>query len=212
MKKMKRLVSIILVMCTLASSVLLFGCGSTKRGKTEKEIMKDVAETDSFFIEFNLSPKKISITKRQTNVEDKTDYIWATIEAENDEFVYHADFEMTYILYNEGWMLETLEQTDEGYNYVGKHPESVQESDAWNQGIYWLRYLGENGFKYNVEPQIVELVERIESDNRVKFVFKITEVSIINLNLKTDTLYISYHYTPRGSWSFFSPDSGFDYK
>lgn len=110
----------------LALLLLLGGCsGGTK---SESDIMADIKAQDNYFSKYELKIDDYSITKRQTNQDSKTDYVWVQVDASNDDFTYYGEYVLTYVMYNDGWMLEDYERED--WQYVGSHPESVQQSDA----------------------------------------------------------------------------------
>ena len=98
---------------TLGVIVLIFGIFLSSCGvPAEKgiiDIEMDIMATDSYFSDYNLSIDNSDITKRQTNKKDKTDYIWLDLTAGNSEFTYSASYEMMYVLYNDGWLLEYCE-------------------------------------------------------------------------------------------------------
>lgn len=87
----------------------------SKGTKQEKEIAKDITEQDRYFQIYNLKLDNYTVTKRQTNKDSKTDYIWFTINGSNLEFEYTADYKLEYLLYNEGWLLEDYELLNSNY-------------------------------------------------------------------------------------------------
>ena len=102
----KKIVITVLSICLLYN---LYGCGNDNMlERTEDQISNDIQKEDDYINTYNLEIDSISISKRQTNIEDKNDYIWCDIDASNDKFSYSAKYEITYILYNDGWDLETF--------------------------------------------------------------------------------------------------------
>lgn len=77
--------------------------------------MKDVAQIDSYVEEYGLSIDSYKITKRQTNPERKTDYVWISFVASNSDFTYQASYELEYVLYNDGWLLEDYDDISSNY-------------------------------------------------------------------------------------------------
>ena len=54
------------------------------------------------------------IEKRRTDEEAGTDLIYLTVSGDNGEFECSLSYIVTYELYNEGWILETIERDYEG--------------------------------------------------------------------------------------------------
>lgn len=92
---------------------LLTGC--TPKEKSEKEILEDLQAEDSLYQEYGLKIDSSEITKRQTNPDSKTDYVWIRVSASNSDFIYNADYKLEYRLYNDGWLLDDYWRDD--YNY-----------------------------------------------------------------------------------------------
>lgn len=95
--------------------LLLSSCGSGSRVRTEKEILEDIAANDYYF-EYGLEVTSYKIEKRQTNEDDKTDYVWVTLTAESDYFTYEASYTLSYVLYNDGWLFENCNRTNYSYS------------------------------------------------------------------------------------------------
>lgn len=99
----------------LAVLFCLSGCS-----KSERSIAKEISDIDSCFDSYNLELTDYNIEKRQTNNEDKTDYIWITIKGENDDLSYSASYMATYIKYNDGWHLEEYNLITNSYSANNK--------------------------------------------------------------------------------------------
>lgn len=97
------LISIVVLFC-------LSGCS-----KSEKDIANDITNVDSYFTKYDLRLTDYEVTKRQTNNNEKTDYVWIDVSGENEDFSYNASYTATYIKYNDGWHLENYSQ--EKYDY-----------------------------------------------------------------------------------------------
>lgn len=105
----KTFTSIIPVVMALTILFVLTSCGSTSE-KNETEILADIQREDPFFLDYDLRVDSSAITKRQTNTDDKTDYVWLELTASNDAFTYYSEYALIYVLYNDGWMLEEYEK------------------------------------------------------------------------------------------------------
>lgn len=106
----------------------LSACASKTSGKTEKQISSDIQEQDDYFNTYNLKVDSFSVSKRQTNLEDKNDFVWCEVTASNDLFSYSAQYKLTYVLYNEGWLLEEYNQ--EGSSVVPIAAPTQTQDDA----------------------------------------------------------------------------------
>ncbi len=157
--------------------------------KTDDEISADIQTNDEYFGSFDLAVESIEISKRQTNEADKTDYVWATIYASNDEFSYTADYSMTYVLYNDGWQLEEFYL--ENQSYLGSHPESVEQAEA-DQAIADMGY------------NDIEFIDRTEYDNQVVFLYSASKTEYY---LKTVyDVSLVYEFVPELSWDWYYPN------
>ena len=116
MKKMHftatKITTVLLALCSI---FCLTSC-STSSVKSEADILSDIQGQDNWYHDFGLTIEATDITKRQTNKDDKTDYIWVDVSAFNDDFSYTGSYELTYILYNDGWMLEDFEQRSRAFD------------------------------------------------------------------------------------------------
>ena len=106
---------ICITILTFCLTLGLSACGGSASGgkpseRTEKQISEDVQAQDDFISAYNLKVDSFSISKRQTNQEDKTDFVWCTVTASNNTLSYSAEYELTYVLYNDGWLLEEYMQ------------------------------------------------------------------------------------------------------
>lgn len=117
----KRTAKIILL--TMLAICMVFGLsscgGSTKgtKGTKETQIKDDVSKIlsqDTALSGYNLKVSSVSISKRQTNAEDKTDFVWCDVAATgnairktDDKFSCSIECKVTYVLYNDGWQLDT---------------------------------------------------------------------------------------------------------
>ena len=99
--------AILFVALVICAALSLSACDSTTKEKTEDHISTDIQAQDSYFSDYNLKIGSFSISKRQTNTDDKNDFVWCQATATNSDFSYSAEYKVTYVLYNEGWMLES---------------------------------------------------------------------------------------------------------
>ena len=95
----KNIIFLLLLLCCFT----FIGCKPTK---SANDIAKDIIKHELDFDLYKLSFKSAEINKRQTNKNQKTDYIWITVTSENDEFTYVGKYKAEYVLYNSGWEIE----------------------------------------------------------------------------------------------------------
>ena len=101
--KRKLIVSIFVIMIVL----LLQGCSGTKN---ETELMTDLQACDAFCLPDGVTAGKISIIKRLTDDKNKTDKVYVQLEVQNAVFHQTRAYVMDYTHYNEGWMLDNVEE------------------------------------------------------------------------------------------------------
>lgn len=99
--------------------VFFSGCNSTPEEKSKDDIIQDVSESKYYsesYPEFSIND--LTIVKRQTDIENKTDKVYATLSVmNNDESIRgNIDIEVLYGLYNDGWIFESCEVDPQGEN------------------------------------------------------------------------------------------------
>lgn len=110
------IISSILGIVLIAVLISMLGNLSSNNLKKEDDILDDVIEYDTFIEKYGIKLTQLDIVKRQTNEEDKTDYVWLNVSGGNNQFSYTASYEVTYFLYNEGWFVEKFDKTDDEYS------------------------------------------------------------------------------------------------
>ena len=78
------------------------------RIKTEEEIENELVNHPDFFPYQTINVNSFEIERRQTNVDAMTDSVWVNVGASNENINCSIQYEMTYNLYNEGWMLDAV--------------------------------------------------------------------------------------------------------
>lgn len=148
MKKIKHIS--LLVLLFLCISVLSACSGNSK---SEKEIANDIAEQNHYFQTYDLELEDYTVSKRQTNKEEKTDYVWITISGSNDDFEYTAEYELLYVLYNDGWLLEDYELVDSSYKALSVYETNEIEAEL------------------SQEYDVLSLVDRNDGTNKVTLTY-----------------------------------------
>lgn len=124
MKKYPRF-SVLLIL--LLSISLLSSCSG--KAKSEKAIAKEISEQNNCFQTYALKLDNYKISKRQTNKDEKTDNIWIEVNGSNDDFEYSAEYQIQYVLYNDGWLLEDYELLNSNYNVITPFDASATENE-----------------------------------------------------------------------------------
>ena len=96
----------------LLSVILLFSlAGCSQVPKSENAIKQDIQASTGFFSDYtDLEITDFEIVERKTDSKNSTDEINCSLSAANETFIYSAEYVLNYHLYDQGWMLEGLEQ------------------------------------------------------------------------------------------------------
>lgn len=100
---------IVLFLCCLLLVGTLTACGS--KAVNEKQITEDI-KTCEELVALNVEVTDWEIIKRQTDEENKTDLIYCKVNAKNDDYSVVRSYVMKYTLYNDGWVLDYIENYD----------------------------------------------------------------------------------------------------
>ena len=171
------------ILHTMIALLLLFtltSCG-TPAAKSEADIRVDIQKEDRCFSDYSLKIKSSTITKRQTNQDDKTDYVWVELTAENDAFTYQAEYELMYVLYNDGWLLEKFKNT--ASDIIPLSYPTLEEATAEIN-----RYAG--GCTY---------MDSAKSERSVSYQFE-REETVYYLTTRYRTI-LSYQFDPSSGWT-----------
>lgn len=104
----------------------LAACGSGPKAASESTIREDVIGWDEVIYSSDLELVSLEIVKRQTNEDQKTDFVWVDIVAENEDCRYIASCKLSYGLYNDGWLLDSYEVLEDSMEYLnGPDPNAV---------------------------------------------------------------------------------------
>ncbi|MBQ8655012.1 MAG: SH3 domain-containing protein [Clostridia bacterium] len=175
---MKKLLLCILILFSL----LLSGCSPS--AKSAESILADIRESDHYYNDYNLSLDKYSIIKRQTNIEDKSDYIWFSVKSSNSDFLYEASYFLRYTLYNDGWKLDICTINDS--SYTAQNSSIITENTLHSS-------LQENGFSVN------QIISRNEYLNQVIYHCLISSESFYEIDhYEAD---IIFSFTPWNGWN-----------
>lgn len=104
---------IIFILLCSAMCLLLAGC--TEKTADESQLKANLYSNNMFSRyanELDMEITSLEILKRQTTTESKTDKAWVMIEAASNAVKGTMYYVMTYNLYNDGWLLESVQETD----------------------------------------------------------------------------------------------------
>lgn len=102
-----------LAIIELSLLVALF-CSCTPSAQSEGEVVKDLQNDSRFFPMAEIQIIDYTISKRQTAKENRSDTVWITVTANNEDITCSLSYIMTYHLYNSGWILDEVEQDYDG--------------------------------------------------------------------------------------------------
>ncbi len=167
---MKKKYLVCLALLSAALLVLAACGGQQKAGKDESEIAKDIQHNDMNFDRYGLTLESFSEIKRQTNSEDKTDFVWFEVHASNQRFTYQGTYELGYVLYNDGWQLEEFRQTGTKITPLS-YPTEETATAAMEEIYPDCKFLG-SGYDYDKNTAQF-LFERTETINYATTVYDI---------------------------------------
>ena len=175
--------ALVLFVFSAFSLFLLCSCDSTPAEKSKAEILDEISQRDQYISEYDLSIDSYTVTKRQTNPDSKTDYVWISLTASNDIFTYTNSYELMYVLYNDGWLLEDYDEGRESYE-VNDY-DTIAQTDA-------DQVMASSDFEQ------WEFCRRENSTNQAVFYYT---ASISQYYLKTDYLVaVLYEFRPGSLW------------
>lgn len=156
----------------------LAGCGNS--AKSDKSIASEMAERDSIFYSHNLTLDSYNVEKRQTNKDEKTDYVWISLKGSNDEFSYKADYKILYVLYNDGWRFEDYTVLSSKYTVIKEYDRSDIERQL------------------SKEYDSIEFIEQKNDGNNVAIFYSAKKTQ--NYILTNYSLEIDLSFSPATSW------------
>lgn len=136
--KFKTLTLILVAVCLLMS---LTAC--SENAKPEQDISNEIKQCfQNDFAHINFDNVTVEITQRQTNKNDKTDYVWASVFASNEDLQYVGNYSAMYALYNDGWVLEYCDWDDGQFSLLRSTVTEAQAENAvWNEQLGNYPYL-----------------------------------------------------------------------
>lgn len=163
----------------------------------EQQILADVQAKDSYYSTYSLNIDSFSITKRQTNADDKNDFVWCAVAASNSVFSYSAEYKVTYVLYNDGWLLEECNQSNS--SVIPNSPPTQTQAEAEQ---FFLEYEEQHLLDHVVEIQVKRrsTLQKL-SDVSYAYYFRIVGKTIYGDDTIPGDYAVYYHFDPISGWS-----------
>lgn len=176
---------------------LLTGCSES--AKDEKEIIQDL-QSNSAFIANDIKISNYEIIKRQTDVNNKTDLVYITVQTNDPELTCSLSYELRYKLYNDGWILESMVRYYDGpWEFSGLTNDQIL-SDIKSNDYYF-----EN---WDLDIQNIEVTSEVYNSNAMAYYEKEIVVDLTAHNMLFDyfTSYSIYYEVANGEWELKSVD------
>ena len=127
----------------------LGGCGNTI--KNEDEILQDLQIECDVFAKYGLEISSITITNRKTNSEGKSDVVYCSIVAENDDMKYTCNYIITYFLYDQGWLVENIDNNSMHFTPLSTSITLSQANDDAKRLLEQMSYEYQTNFSFYKE-------------------------------------------------------------
>lgn len=186
-------------MVLMLAGCLMFGltaCNSVAQPKTEEQILEDIQAEDSYINNYDLKVDSFLIIKRQTNSDDKNDFVWCEVTASNEDFSYSAAYNLTYNLYNEGWLLEGCNQENASI-IPTSFPTQTQDEAMELVREYFQQHKTEDVAAYQVARQ--SSLQKL-SDLSYAYYFQITAINKYGFEMFPSDYAVLYQFDPVSGW------------
>ena len=158
---------ILMLMCFLTS------CAVPE--KSENDIITDLQNHPNFYSVQKINIEKLSIIKRQTNVDDKNDIIYVDVKASNDNITCSLSYIMQYTLYNEGWILDNVSAYNtEAWSILPLTAPSPEDAENYVKEYYSYLFLEE---KLDFENKSSSFLFSVEEQHKYLFQEKVISVN-----------------------------------
>lgn len=175
-----------LIILFIVLGLAICGCSSNGGVKTEKQIIGDINNSE-YLSKYGLEVYDIEISRRKTDKNNKTDSMVTWIQSKNDIMEYSMGFELNYTLYEEGWLLDSINPLDkEAWQYCATKTPSIEEVDE----VIKERHPNAKSYEYN-DSEYDEI-------NKITYNYSIIEE---HPYVTYDISYnIRYVFTPDENW------------
>ena len=177
--------------------VLLSGC--SKAAKSEREILEDL-QSNPVFISGDVEISNYEIIKRQTDVDNRTDMVYITVQTDAPELTSSLTYELKYELYNDGWILESMQRYWDGPWEFSGLTDNQLLSDIKSNDFYF-----EDWF---LAVQNFEIIDEVCDSNAIAYYEKRISADLTARGLQFDyySSYIIYYRIIDGTWELESID------
>lgn len=106
----------------------VFGCSSKEKAMSDEEVLEMIEiHAEDYYSSCNFDGWDVILDKRQIDIENKVDYVWASATASSDLLYLDLDYCATFVQYNDGWHMENIEVEDYDYSILRS---TITEEDA----------------------------------------------------------------------------------
>lgn len=173
---------------------------SFKKDKTvqKEDIISDMQIRVDYLSSLGFQITNFEIIKRQTNLDDKEDVIYVHFDAQNNDFSIARNYQLQYILYNEGWLLEEVNPySQDGYfdETISLHGVDSEEVESYFANVCASENIEEPEFHNSLIGVTYSDIENTLFDNncdcycqQVQFTYE----------LFTRTVWVNVQYTLNG--------------
>lgn len=149
--------------------LLISLCGCGEKPKTEEEIWTDLQAHSDFWNVQEVAIEELTLIKRQTDEKNKTDKVYVSVIAGNDNVECQLGYCLNYGLYDSGWVLDSVNDYAEGGSKIlpKKGPSEEEVKKYLPEEGYVVKTIGEadleNGICAVEYEKVMEypLVERV---------------------------------------------------
>lgn len=165
-----------LLLCAML--LLLTGCGKKTAG--DARLLDDLNASDYFLVSsVGVQFSKLTVDKRLTNEAQKSDQVYVTAEGENDLFTCSLGLQMNYTLYNDGWLLDSVEELYMDTDSITPKSEPTQaEIDIALRGAVGKEDFSAKQISKEVDLQNASVYYTYEIVEPGTWVDRVSEVSV----------------------------------
>ena len=215
----------VVIIMMIVALVLIAKPGLT--AKTDSEIMNDVQKKADVVKQYNIEVYKMITEKRQTDVNNKRDIVYAFFKAKNEDIDCYFGLELIYTLYNNGWILDSIqnynvnswtvsplkgvtrEQADEVIGDKYNQFDYINSNEDLKNGICKYDYSTQNTYNFMTETDTIEVVFTFNKENA-------DWTNTINVSNHNEvwnvggTWTYAYHWDKAFSWQAFDINAKID--
>ena len=139
----------IITLLTLSLILGLIGCGNTI--KNEEEIIQDLQNQCDIIQQHDLKISNLEMTNRKTDTKGKSDTVYCTITAQNENMKYLCDYTLNYFLYDQGWILDSIDRDNKQFVPLHSPITLSQVYEDSKQELEVINYEYQTNFSFDRE-------------------------------------------------------------